>query len=308
MKTIGIIVNANAKMVRRGRLSLDLIRQIGSDMVDLRVTKDFNELDTALRDFRREDYPYIAIAGGDGTIHHTVTRAMNIYGEGGLPQVLLLKGGTMDNVARSVGLRGSSTEILSRMMMTIRRGREPEERVRGTMKIENRYCSLFGIGFVINFMHECYGGREKGTLQNCKAIGKAIRHALHEPSVGSLYEGLEAEVTVDGGTLSFTYITAILAGTVEGVGMGFNPLSKSTRSPESFHALITGMNGRQILSRILSLKQGWEIRHPLVCDAVAQNLRIEAKARFTYTMDGDFYESSGSCLVTAGPRIRYLYV
>jgi diacylglycerol kinase family enzyme len=70
MKKIGIIVNANAKKVRKGVISSDRFREIGSNLADVRETSTFDELDGALRNFRDEKYPYIGIAGGDGTIHH----------------------------------------------------------------------------------------------------------------------------------------------------------------------------------------------------------------------------------------------
>jgi hypothetical protein len=68
------------------------------------------------------------------------------------------------------------------------------------------------------------------------------------------------------------------------------------------------MNARQIVSRILYLKQGWEIRHPLVCDTVAQHIEIRSDTSFTYTMDGDFYECGGLLDMTMGPAIRYVHV
>ena len=308
MRKIGIIVNANAKKVRRGKITAEGFRRAGDDLIDLAMTATFEELDAAIRKFRKSGYPYIGIAGGDGTIHHVLTRLINIYRGKNLPSILLLKGGNMDNIARSVGLRGSGVSILQRMAETLKRGGDPEMRVRDTIRIGDRYCSLFGIGFVINLLREVYAGEEKGIKQNLIAVAKAVREALLQPANGKLFQGIQATVTVDGKKIGFTDITAIMAATVGGVGMGFNPMSKALENPHTYHVLITGFNGRQIITHILHIKNGWEIKHPLVCDVTADRLAIKSDAPFSYTMDGDIYDSRGKLALSAGPAICYIHV
>jgi diacylglycerol kinase family enzyme len=308
MKRIGIIINANAKRFRTGKISAEIFERIGADMADLRVVSSFDELEKSLRYFRKAGYPYICIAGGDGTIHHVLTRMIKIYGEKKLPGIVLLKGGTMDNIARSIKLRGSGADILKRLVKTLSQGSEPEIVARDSIKIGGRFCSLFGIGAVINFLKEAYSGKEKGLWQNLKVVAKTIRQAVWEPETGSMFKGIEADVTVNGRRIGFGSVTAILAATVKGVGLGFNPLGKALDMPGSFHALIFGINGRQLVSHVLHLKNGWEIKHPLVCDIVARKVMIKSKTKFTYTMDGDLYESNGKLVLSMGPSIGYVRV
>ncbi len=308
MKQIGIIINANAKKFRTGKVSPERYNQIGGDMADLRIVSSFEELDKSLRQFRKAEYPYIGILGGDGTIHQVLIRMIKIYGEKKLPKIVLLKGGTMDNIARSIRLRGKGVDILKRLVRTLQQGSEPEIVVRDSIKIGDRFCSLFGIGAVINFLKEAYSGKEKGLKQNLKVAAKTVGQAIWEPETGSMFKGIEAEVTVNGQPVGFSNITAILAATVKGVGLGFNPLSKALTLPGTFHALIFGINGRQIVSHVLHLKNGWEIRHPLVHDVIAEKITIRSRAEFTYTMDGDLYESKGRLVLSMGPSIRYVRV
>jgi diacylglycerol kinase family enzyme len=308
MKRIGIILNANAKKVRRGKISPERFARIGAGLVDIRVTATLAQLDETIRNFRKARYQYICIAGGDGTIHHVLTRMIKIYGEEKLPGIVLLKGGTMDNIARSVGLRGSGTAILKRLIEIVRRNREPEIMVRDTMKIGDRYCCIFGVGAVINFLQEAYSGKEKGLKQNMITIAKTIRQAIMEPETGSLFRGIEATVIADKERIGFTTITAILAGSVEGVGLGFYPLSRALERPGSFHAIILGLYGRQIISRILHIRNGWKIKHPLACDVVVRKLTIRSRRKFKFTMDGDIYESGGTLSIIAGPGIGFVYV
>jgi diacylglycerol kinase family enzyme len=308
MREIGIILNANAKRVRRGKITAESFLAAGEDMIDLQMTSTFEELEAAIRNFKKAAYPYIGIVGGDGTIHHAVTRMINIYGGENVPLVLLLKGGHMDNIATSVGMSGNSVSILKRMLKNLKKGASPETCSRDTIRIEDRYCSLFGIGFVINLLREAYAGKDKGVKQNLVAVFKAVREALLQPDDGRMFKGIQATVTVNGEKVDFTNITAIMAATVEGVGMGFKPMGKALERPNTYHALITGFDGRQMVSHILHIKNGWEITHPLVCDTIADTLTITSDFPFAYTMDGDLYESGGSLALSTGPAIRYVHV
>lgn len=308
MKKIGVIINTNAKQVRTCKISIEKFKDIGPDLVDLRLTSTFEELDDVLQDFISLRYPYVGIAGGDGTIHHTITRMISAYDPKDFPAILLLKGGTMDNVARSVKLRGKGTSILTRMVKALCKGHEPEISMRDTMRIGNQYCSLFGFGFVIKFLQEAYGGTEKGVKQNLLALSKAIQHGIKEPKVDSLYQGLDAEVWVDGINVGFSNITGLLASTVEGIGLGFTPFIRAGSMPNTFQVICTGLGGFQLLCHILHIRNGWKIKNPLAYDVIASAIKVKSKKSFTYTMDGDFYESAGDLEVSAGPRIPYVHV
>ncbi len=83
---------------------------------------------------------------------------------------MVLKGGTMDNVSRSIHLRGQGHDVLRRLLKKISAGGKIEIRKRGTMRIGDRYCFIFGTGFVTNFLEEVYRGGEKGNFRNIQVI------------------------------------------------------------------------------------------------------------------------------------------
>ena len=72
----------------------------------MREARSIDELYRIAEDFRRDDIDVLAISGGDGTNHVTLTGFLDVYGGHTMPQVALLRGGTMNTVANSVGVGG----------------------------------------------------------------------------------------------------------------------------------------------------------------------------------------------------------
>jgi len=306
MKKIGVIINPNAKKIRKGKISIDDFRKISPDIVDIRLTNDLKEIDRVVKDFKKKKMKYIGITGGDGTIHQVISRMIAIYGPRSLPPVIILKGGTMDNIGRSIGLKGNGKKILKRLADKLSRDEEPEILSYDTMKIGKAYCFLFGFGFVTNFLEEAYRG-EKGFIKNMMVIRKAITHAFREPATGSLYEGVEADIKVDGKTLGFTKITGLLAGTVKSVAEGANPLFLANKKPGTFHLLASGMKPLQVLFKFYFVF-GIRVRHRFLFNDTASSLKIRSRGKFRYTMDGDLYDSTGRLDVGVGIKVKLVKV
>ncbi len=306
MIKIGVIVNPNAKKVRTGKVSIEEFTEMKSGRVDVRVTPTLEAIDDVLGDFKKSAIDYIGITGGDGSLHHVIMRMIRVYGKAPIPPVLILKGGTMDNVAKSIGLRGKGVGILKRFLKALDRGKKIDLYKRDLIKIGDRYCFLFGTGFVANFLNEVYR-YEKGIVTNARVAFKAISHAFREPAEGSLYHGMEGVVAVDGMKVPFGKITAILAGTVENISRGLTPLKRANKKERSFHALVSGFSGLQILSKIYFLL-GIKINHPLLVDGIYSEMTIDADGKFDYTMDGDMYCCERRMKLELGPQVQLVRV
>ncbi len=307
MKKIGVIVNPFAKKVRTGKIKTDIFNDIGEDLVDIRITESLDELDFVLGEFRQTGISYIGVTGGDGSLHHVLSRLVHLFGKDKIPPLLILKGGTMDNVSKTIHLKGTGPAILKRFVERIYRNQDITLHERDTIEISDRFCFLFGNGMTASFLNEVYRG-EKGPRANARGIAKIIGHGIKEPKEGSLFEGLNAEITVDGMKLDFTRITAILAGTVESISVGATPLYNANVKTGSFHALITGLTPLQILMRIYKLVKGRQITMPNHFDGVISSMKLQSEKPFEYTMDGDIYVSDGTLEVNTGPRIKLVYV
>jgi len=309
MKKIGIIINANAKKNRKmSKDPGDIYNIIGGDLVDIRLTHSLSELDEVLADFRQTGIDYLAIAGGDGSLHHGLTHALNEYGAENLPPVIILKGGTMDNVSRSLHLPGKGPEILKRMVASLNMNKSIKIEQRSTMEIGGSYCFLFGAGFVTNFLDEVYSGTEKGLIRNIQVIGKSVKQILTDPENGSLFKGFSGQIYGNSQLLDLPVVTAILAGTVEHIGMGFSPLNRALEKDDLFHGIISGISSRTFLKNLWKMKNGIRLDLENHYDLVLSELRIESNEPFIYTMDGDLFTAERDLVIKAGPQIKLVSI
>jgi diacylglycerol kinase family enzyme len=178
------------------------------------------------------------------------------------------------------------------------------------MKIEDRYCALFGCGLVSTFLNEAYKGN-KGFVQNLRVIRKAVFEAFR--SVRGR-EGLEllapfhCTVKGDGQKAELDDVTVLLAGTVECIGMGFRPLSRAREQQGTFHLLVNGMHPLRLLRSLNAMRRGRTVHHARHIDLVVRTLDIVAPEPFEYTMDGDMYHCDGSLRVEAGPAVPFVVI
>jgi len=306
MYSIGIIINPNAKRIRRSRENLpDLLRRIGGEYVRVFETPQIDDIKAVLTTIKNDGISIVAICGGDGTIHQVLTGIIHVWGRGNLPRVLILPCGTMNNVARTLSMKGKGPSVLERVIRKIRSGEELTTSIRFTMEVENRYCFLFGCGFTSHFLDAVYGGIEKGIIQNCRVIGTAVKDIITMPDGGPLFRPLRGKLAANGILLPFTSITGILAGTVEHIGMGFSPMPRGAE-PGTFQAIVTGMGPRDILKNLNRLRTGRKIKHSLHWDIMGRHLLLKSIEPFRYTMDGDMYTSEGQLEVKLGPAITLI--
>src|SRR5580692_4968680 len=136
---IGVVLNPRSRRnLRDPRAASRLARTLGDHGV-VRTARSIDELYRIAEDFRREHIDVLAISGGDGTNHVTLTGFIDVYGGATMPQVALLRGGTMNTVANSVGmLKGRPEGILGRLL------RDYAQRASGPLENVERHVMRIG--------------------------------------------------------------------------------------------------------------------------------------------------------------------
>src|SRR5579872_2830985 len=146
---IGVVFNPKSKHnLRDPSAAARLARRLG-DGGTVREARSLDELYRIAEDFRRADIDVLGISGGDGTNHVTLTGFIDVYGGHALPEVAFLRGGTMNTVANSIGVRRERPEgLLGRLVRAYaERASEPLCNVeRRLMRIGDTYGFLFGTG------------------------------------------------------------------------------------------------------------------------------------------------------------------
>jgi diacylglycerol kinase family enzyme len=116
--TIGVVTNPNSKKnrARKGRAA-ELQRILGARGF-VRETASIEEIQPAVREFLERDVRYWVSDGGDGALHWLVNEAREPFQARAmsLPLTVPTNGGTIDFVAKKVGIRGEADEILARLV------------------------------------------------------------------------------------------------------------------------------------------------------------------------------------------------
>ncbi|HNR86945.1 MAG TPA: diacylglycerol kinase family protein [Spirochaetota bacterium] len=309
MARIGIIINPHAKKNKRARINpLNRYRELGGDLADVRATQSLDEVFTVAESFKKSGIEYLGICGGDGTLHHVLSRFMYVYRDAPLPPIVILKGGTMDTVSRSIGLTGAGPEIMRRLMDRLADGGAIDLFSRDTIRIGDRYCFLFGLGLTSNFLTEYYRGGDTGPLKAVTVALKGIASGILGLRSGNLFTRFTGRVIVNGEELWFSDFLGILAGTVEEIGIGFRPLSRAYERDGAFHTIFAGCKPITVALQVNRFRTGRPLRDPNYHDCVTDRFIVTGPPKFQYMMDGDLYEANSTLTVESGPAVRLVRV
>jgi diacylglycerol kinase (ATP) len=308
MKKIGVIINPNAKKFRLNRASIDKYLQFRSKNVFIETPRDLKELKKVITSYKKMKPDYVCIGGGDGTIHLIVSELINAYKPASVPPILILKEGTMDNIAKTINLKGNGPDLLKRLLKVIEKGGAVSTEGRYTIKIDNNYCFLFGTGLITNFLNKAYSGKEKGFYRNIQVALMTIKEAISGINNGEIFRLTEQEIIIDGEKISLDMAHGILAGTVEHVGMGFSPLRDAVQANGTFQVIIIAMSPGKILKNINKLRTGRRIKSPGYVNILSKSLVMKQQGDFEYTMDGDIYTANKKLRIETGPIIKLVKI
>ncbi|MGB4268149.1 MAG: diacylglycerol kinase family protein [Spirochaetota bacterium] len=304
MKKIGVIVNLNSRKYKLSKKNpRGIFESIGKDAVIVRYTSSINDLYDVAKDFKRSSIDYIAPSGGDGTLHHVITQFDKVY-NGKIPPIIILKSGTMNNVANSINLKGSAESILKKAVATLHSNNELTLITRKTMKIGDNHCFLFGNGLVSDFLDKYYT-IGKSYTKLIGLIGTSIYQAFTNKN-SNLFRGFYGDVICDAEKLPYNTVLGLLAGTVETIGMGFYPLYRANEKSDAFHVIVCAMKPGDLAKNVLKLKYGIPIQHNDYYEKTVHTLEINSPHPFEYTMDGDLYHCDGSLKVSVGISLQFI--
>ena len=322
MSGIGVVLNPRSRRnLRDPGAALRLSRRLGDHGV-LRTAASVEELYRIAEDFRRVDIDVLAISGGDGTGHVTLTGFLNVYDGHTMPHVALLRGGTMNTVANSVGVRREKPEgLLARLVHAYaRRATAPlagvERHVMHVEPLEARdsprgsaaqYGFLFGTGVVHGFLAEYYRDGEPSPLVAARTLARGIGSALiRGEMIRRMAKPFRGSVTLDDGTVwhERDYL-AVAAGTIEHIGLNFKPFYRYQQRPGAFQVLGIHASPVGFVKELPRIHRSLPMRSDKTYDALASRMVVRsADGRMGYMIDGDLHESRGALAVSIGPRVR----
>jgi diacylglycerol kinase (ATP) len=317
---IGVVLNPRSGRNLRDPGAADRLTRALGDHGILREAGSIDELYRIAQDFRKADIDVLAISGGDGTNHVTLTGFFDVYGGASMPQVALLRGGTMNTVANSVGVRRGGPEgLLGRLVRAYaQRGALELENVhRHVMRIGPRegvkahYGFLFGTGVVHGFLAEYYRDGEPSPLVALRTLARGIGSALvRGETIRRMARPFRGSVSLDDGTeWEEREFLALAAGTISHIGLLFKPFHRYAEQPGRFHLLGIHATPLSFIRELPRIHRGEPMRAGKALDAVSSRAVVRsASGCVEYMIDGDLHETRGEVEVAIGPRVRLVVV
>jgi diacylglycerol kinase (ATP) len=251
----------------------------------------------------------IAIHGGDGTLHQTLTALLRAF-EGGppLPPIAILGGGTMNVVSASLGIRARAVPFLSHLAGQLRRGAALKTVSRRCLRVGDQFGFVFGNGILANFLVEYYARPGYGTARAVWLLTKLFVSALTGgPLSERVFRRRRDRVSVDGKVLPFGELTAVSAGTVREVGLRFKLNHRADDDPDRFAVLAIHGSARTLIPDLFSVWMGRGISPTRAYSALASELEIvPTDADSPYTIDGDLYRLHEGLRISVGPRLDFV--
>ena len=313
MPGIGIITNPNS---RRNRRNPEQMRRLGyilgqHDSVEL--TNKIEDVEDVARQFLENQIDILALNGGDGTNHVTLTRFIKVYGDHPLPKIALLRGGTMNTVADGVGVKGTPSRLLANLVDKYYTGGGFETTARDVIEVstetETVYGFIFGNGIVANFLEAYY---ETGSPSPPTAAVLLARAVAQIPTGGPLIDKIirpfRAKITFgDGYAWPDQDFLSVLASTQDQLGLGFRPFIRCEERPGSFHILGSHGNPLALGAALPRIRLGLPVSDEVFLSEVATEVSFEADEPFPYTVDGDMYTAGeGRVTLRTGPRVEII--
>lgn len=328
MPGIGVIFNPRSgHNLRDPRASRRLAQTLG-DHGEVREAGSLDQLYRVAEDFRRLGIDVLGISGGDGTNGVAITGFLDVYEGSALPQIAFLRGGTMNTVANSVGVRQGPPEgLLNRLVRAyVARAAQPLKdaprhvmRLRGdkarplpnqeasTPPLAEKYGFLFGTGVVYGFLSEYYRGGPPNPVIAAKTLLRGVGSAMiRGEMIRRMAAPFRGSVELEDGTVweERDYL-AIAGGTIDQIGLNFRPFHRYDERPGAFHLLGIHASPVRFVSQLPRIWRASPMKPGHSYDATPSHAIIRSpKKTIEYMVDGDLHECDGPLHVSVGPKVR----
>jgi diacylglycerol kinase family enzyme len=263
----------------------------------------------ALREFahsaRQGRVAIVAICGGDGTLGRVVTAICSEYGEGPLPSIAPLGGGTMNTIARSLGLRRLDPV---RQLEAVVDGRDVERGPQGTMVVNGaRIGFMLGAGVPSRFLELYEQGRRLGAVRAARVIGELLLSALAGGGAAErLFAPVSATVSVDGRDVGLRQLSLLYAASIDEIGLGFRPTPRARDRLGAFQVLAAAARAMDLVRVLPRVWWSGGVGDPAWLDACVEEFIVAFGEPTAYMVDGDLEPPVAELEVRAGPIVEML--
>lgn len=308
MAGIGVILNPHSKKYKKDPQKAKKMGFIVGDKASCKKTEDLDDLKRVAEEFKSKDVHILAISGGDGTIHCTLTSFLEVYGEKPLPSIYLLRGGTVNTIASTFGVKGKPEKLLSDLLVKYHEDIPFTEKKLQLTKINNQYGCLFGMGLAHSFMSYYYRNPDPSPLIAMKTAAKVASSSLINGKTAlELCRRFDAEIWVDGKKWPYQNYTNLITGSIAQVGLNFRIFHYLQQKPTGFfHTMGFSIPPRAVIPYMFRMYKGLKSNCPHLLEAPAKHMTIRLNKPLPYMIDGDMKDPLDFFEVSAGPTLNLL--
>lgn len=307
MSGIGIITNPRSRANRRDPSRVRALAYLVGSRGAAEATGSLDDLYRAAESFKAAGIDVLGINGGDGTIHVTLSAFLDVYGAAPFPLVAILRGGTLNTIARGLGIFGRTERLLYEILDRYHQGEPLRTVERPILRIGDKHGFIFGNGLVANFLDAYYAtGRPSpmtGALTLLRGIGSA---AVGGKLVRRLFRRFEGQITADGERWARRDFVTVAGATVPEIGLGFAPFYRCDERPGHFALLGIHASPLAVVLDLPRIYRGRAMRRDRCISAVAADVLLEFDEPIRYTIDGDLYTGERELRLRTGPLLRFV--
>lgn len=283
---------------------------LGKDDVDA-TTKTVEAVDDVARRFRDAGIDILALNGGDGTNHVTLTSFLRVYGDEPLPMVAFLRGGTMNTVSNAIGIRGEPQELLVNIVEKYYLKQSFEISERDLLKISDAngtaYGFIFGTGVISNYLSVYYDAGDPSPASAAKLVAQGLGSAVVQgPLIKRLFKPARGRLYANGEPWREGTFYSVAASTIDQIGLGFRPFVRCEAQPGEFHALAILCSPVRFCLMLPWLRTGRPLPQDHVPDTLAHTFVFESDEPIEYTIDGDLHQAGNRITIETGPRLQII--
>jgi diacylglycerol kinase family enzyme len=312
MPGIGIISNPHSRRNRRHPEQMRRLAYILGQDDNHELTNRIEDVGDAARQFKENNIDILALNGGDGTNHVTLTKFIEVWGKDALPKIALLRGGTMNTVSNAVGVKGTPSRLLANLVEKYYTNQPFETTQRDLLKVSDdtgsRYGFIFGNGLVANFLEAYYATGNPSPTIAARLLGQAmVGVAFNSELTQQLFRPFRARIELDDTTWNERDYMSVLASTVDQIGLGFRPFIRSEETDNTFHMLGITAGAVGTAMQLPRIRLGLPVPEDKIRSAVSNRAEFISEQPIGYTIDGDMHVAqSGRVLLETGPRLEII--
>jgi len=307
---IGVVVNPHAKGNRAesGARERRMAEILGTDGA-VRITPTLEAVDEVAHEFVDRGIDILAICGGDGSDHCTLTSFHRVYAGRPLPLLLPLRAGTINYIAdATAGRRGTPEQVLARVVRDYRRGHTHVTTERDVLRVTAgtsvELGFLLSFGTTVNFLRAYYALERQGPWEATKLLSRMMASAVFGTHISrAVFQAIEADIDCDGDPLPFRLFTFFFAGTVDQIALGFKPTYLALRKRGYFHVVGGPIAARRLVRRAMRVYRGFPTGEPELYDNVGRRLSIRFAKPTHIMLDGDILEPTDRCEIDVPFRV-----